>query len=87
MQPEFGSDVFRYVFAPIDAGTRTNLAEAVRRAIQVWERRVRNLEVEVGASPHEEGRLEVEISFDVETHRMRQSLVYPFYLEQPEIPR
>ncbi len=83
MQPEFGSEVHRYMFAAIGPQTKADLAEAVRRALVVWERRVRDVAVRVSEHLTETSRLDVEISFRVDTHRMRQSLIFPFYVNQP----
>lgn len=84
MQPAFGSDVHRYVFGVVDAATKANLARDVRKALVLWERRIRDIEVFVAEDDDEPARLNVEISFSVDIHRMRQSLIFPFYVEQPE---
>jgi len=41
-------------------------------------------EVTVTVNPHQLGRLDVEIGFVIDTHRTRQSLIYPFYVTHPE---
>ncbi|QDU68933.1 GPW/gp25 family protein [Engelhardtia mirabilis] len=83
MNPEFGSEVQRYVFAPITPQSMADLGRAVRQALIVWERRIRGVEVDVGSHQGEIGRLDVKISFFVDTHRMRQSFIFPFYVDQP----
>ena len=84
MRPDFGSEAHRYLFASITVETRTNLGRAVRRALLAWEKRIRNIEVDVREHELERGRLDVHIDFDVEVHQMRQSLIYPFYIAHPE---
>lgn len=83
MNPDFGSDVYSYVFATIDPQSIAGLAEAVRGALLLWERRIREVEVVV-AEQANRGIVDVQIEFLVDTHRMRHSLVFPFYVDQPE---
>jgi len=83
MNPEFGSEVQRFVFAPINPQTMADLGRAVHRALMLWERRIRGLDVQVTEHRGEVSRLDVEISFLVDTHRMRQSFIFPFYVNQP----
>lgn len=84
MHPDFGSQVHRFVFASTDVQTRTDLAHTVRNALVLWERRIRDLEVDVVLDREDPHRLDVEVSFSVDTHRMRHSLIFPFYVDQPE---
>lgn len=84
MRPDFGSETQWYVFAVINAQTMHNLGRDIRRALLKWERRIRDIEVEVTNSPTEQSRLDAEISFTIDTHRMRQSLIFPFYVMHPE---
>ena len=84
MQPLFGSQLQQYVFEPLAPRTYNLIAGEVQRALTMWERRIMNVEVEVTPSAAEVGRLDVRISYLLDTHRMRQNLVYPFYVRQPE---
>lgn len=83
MHPDFGCEAQRYLFASIGPQTKADLARAVEWSLDRWERRIRGVEVRVVESDREVGRLDVEISFYVDTHRMRQSFIYPFYVNQP----
>ncbi len=82
--PEFGSRLRRYVFEPLAPRTYNLIASEVQRALVLWERRIMDIDVVVTPSAGETGRLDVNISYRLDTHRMRQNLVYPFYLRQPE---
>lgn len=84
MHPDFGSEVHRYVFAAITVETMHNLGRAVRRALLRWERRIREIEVDVQENRTQVGRVDVHIQYTIDIHRMRQSLVYPFYVAHPE---
>jgi phage baseplate assembly protein W len=79
MRPTFGSELQRFVFAPLTVETCANLARTVRGALLEWELRIHEVEVEVEPHPTEPGRLDVRIDYAIDVHRMRQSLVYPFY--------
>ena len=59
------------------------VAAEVREALDRWERRITNVAVAVHPAADETGRLDIDISYTIETHRVRQNYVYPFYLLQP----
>lgn len=84
MHPDFGCRIHDHVFEPLSPRTCNLVAAEVRRALNQWERRIADVQVRAVPAADEQGRLDVEIAFMVETHRMRQSYVYPFYLLQPE---
>lgn len=84
MRPKFGSTVHRFVFSSINTRTKTGLEEAVRKALLLWERRITGTDVRVTEHPGHDNRLDVEVSFDVDTHRMRHSRIFPFYVNHPE---
>lgn len=83
MRPEFGSMTNRFLFASISTQTKTGLASVVRKALLLWERRIRDIQVQVTENQEHTSRLDVEISFYVDTHRMRHSRIFPFYVHQP----
>lgn len=84
MHPEFGSEIHRYVFAAITPESKYNLAMHVRKALLLWEKRIREIDVRVQERTGEIGRLDIEMEFLVDVHRMRQSLIFPFYVNHPE---
>jgi uncharacterized protein len=83
MLPEFGSRLNDYVFAPLAIRTYNLVAAEVREALDRWERRITAIAVVVQPAADEVGRLDIAISYTIESHRVRQNYVYPFYLLQP----
>ena len=84
MEPDFGSRLYAYVFQPLVPRTCNLVASEVKRALLRWERRIINIDVQTNVSAQEVGRLDVDISFDIDTHRLRQNFIYPFYVQHPE---
>ena len=84
MHPDFGSHLHEYVFQPLSPTTLNLVSEEVRRALLLWERRIADIRVKARVAEDEIGRIDVEISYRVDTHRLRQNFVYPFYVSQPE---
>ena len=83
MLPEFGSRLHDYVFAPLAIRTYNLISAEVREALDRWERRITAIAVVVQPAEDEIGRLDIAISYTIESHRVRQNYVYPFYLLQP----
>jgi phage baseplate assembly protein W len=83
MLPEFGCRLSDHVFAPLAVRTCNLVAAEVRSALERWERRITAVEVVARPAEDEVGRLDIDISYAIETHRVRQNYVYPFYLLQP----
>ena len=41
MRPDFGSDLFEFVFKPLNHSNKLGMATAVKNALQKWEKRIR----------------------------------------------
>ncbi|HEX4834354.1 MAG TPA: GPW/gp25 family protein [Trebonia sp.] len=81
MQPDYGTPVGDYVFAPVNAGTTGQVSQAVQAALAEWEPRIDVLDVTTTADPGDPRRLLVAITYQVRSTNSRNNLVYPFYLE------
>jgi hypothetical protein len=79
MRPEFGCLVHDLVFAPNDAATAGLAAHYVEESLQMWEPRIRVIEVKAMADPEDDTRLLIEIFYEIKATLDRRSLVYPFY--------
>ena len=79
MRPEFGSRLHELVFAPNDA-TTAGLAEYyVEEALGRWEPRIRVREVNAQPDPANDGRMLIDIQYEVKASYDSRSLVFPFY--------
>ena len=81
MRPEFGCVIHEYVFCSMDVVNLHLIENAVREALIMWEPRIKVISVK--AEPDsEEGKLLMEIDYQVRTTNTRFNLVYPFYLKE-----
>lgn len=81
MRPDFGADADRFVFAPNTDQVRFQLAYLVEQALLRWEPRV--IVDAVDAVEADEGaRIDVTITYRIDTHRRPSSIVLPFAIEE-----
>lgn len=80
MRPEFGCGIHDLVFAPNNVGTHTLVAHHVEEALAKWEPRIRNVQVEVRADPHQAERILVDLRYEIRATNSVHNLVFPFYL-------
>ena len=79
MRPEFGCQVHDLMFAPNDATTAGLAAYYVEEALGMWEPRIHVKEVNARPDPENQGRLLIDISYEVKATHDSRSLVFPFY--------
>ena len=79
MRPTFGCRLQELVFAPNNSQTMEQARIYVEEALLMWEPRIRPTRIEVRADNGQEGRLLIEIEYELKATRDRRSLVYPFY--------
>lgn len=84
MRPNFGCGIHDLVFAPNNATTAGLVETYVREAIEWWEPRVEDVEVDVDTDPDERNSLLINIRYRVRHTNDQRNLVYPFYLIRPE---
>lgn len=82
MQPEFGCNLRRYLFATMDYTTRTQIEREVQEALVRWEPRITNIEVEARIDPEDATRLLLHVSYVVRATNNPYNLVYPYYLNE-----
>ena len=79
MRPEFGCQIHDLMFAPNDATTAGLAAYYVEEALGMWEPRIRVKEVNARPDQENQGRLLIDISYEVKATHDSRSLVFPFY--------
>jgi phage baseplate assembly protein W len=80
MRPTFGCKLHELIFAPNNGQTAALASTYVEEALNMWEPRIRVLEVDAEPDPLRSGRLFINITYEVKVTNDRRSLVYPFYL-------
>ena len=81
-EPEFGSMLTDFAFAPMNTDTLVQLCIAVEDALVRWEPRIVLEDVRADPDPAR-GRIDLVIQYRLVDRYDSRSLVYPFYL-QPE---
>jgi phage baseplate assembly protein W len=79
MRPEFGCQVHDLIFAPNDATTAGLAAHYVEEALNMWEPRIRVLDVEARPDRDDPGRLLIKVQYEIKATHDKRSLVFPFY--------
>ena len=83
MRPDFGCGLNDLVFSLNNASTAGMVAYEVRHALELWERRMELLTVNVTSAGRGE-ILEIHIEYRIPKTNSRYNLVYPFYLSRGE---
>ena len=79
MRPDFGADLGRLVFEPLNTTTMSLARHYVEEALTTWEPRIDSVEVRVSAE-RAIGRMLIEIDYRIRASNTFYNLVYPFYL-------
>ena len=81
MRPDYGCDLRHLLFEPLDTPATAYVRELVERALLKHEPRVRLLALRLRPFP-EEGRVDMEIEYEVGATNPRQNFVFPYYLRE-----
>lgn len=81
MRPNYGCDLSQFQFEPIDTTMLNYMQEVVRDAILLYEPRIRL--IDLGLDPHPgEGRIDIEVQYEIKSTNSRFNYVFPFYREE-----
>jgi hypothetical protein len=79
MQPDYGCNLDRLMFEPMDTSLKSYVEDVVKTAILYHEPRIEPLSVQIDTSDEIEGWLNVIVEYSVRTTNSRYNFVYPFY--------
>jgi phage baseplate assembly protein W len=82
MRPDFGCDVQRFVFGETDDTTLMMLGSSIKEAIQTWEPRVHEVEVQTIIDNQDIGKVNIRIQYMVRSTNNLFNQVYPFYIHE-----
>lgn len=80
MRPDFGCGIYDLVFDYINITTMGMAENSVKEALNLWEPRIELINVNASPDKEKEGKLIINIDYNVRTTNNRFNLVYPFYL-------
>jgi phage baseplate assembly protein W len=79
MQPDYGCGLHAMVFEGLDESTVTELEDIIQRAILFYEPRITLESIDVNTEDELEGRLKIQLNYNVRKTNTRSNVVYPFY--------
>jgi len=81
MQPEFGSNLDKLIFEPMDTTFSTYITQLIRNAILYFEPRVTLNEVTYDTDELS-GRIDILIDFTINGTNNRSNIVFPYYFNE-----
>lgn len=82
MRPDFGVDLHNLVFHNMDLTARTQLKNAIERAVLYYEPRITLNDILFDVSEERSGVLRICIDYTIRLTNSRGNLVYPYYYEE-----
>ena len=82
MRPDFGCGINKYVFTDMNTVNLHLIENTVREALINWEPRIEVLEVKADPKYRSEGKLLINIDYQIRATNTQFNLVYPFYLKE-----
>lgn len=79
LQPAYGCNLEHFVFEPMNASTETSIKLTVKNALQQFEPRIKLLSVRLDNGRMSEGRVDINVEYQIISTNNRFNLVYPFY--------
>lgn len=84
MLPEFGTEAGEFVFSDNRAERIAALEMSVLDALEKWEPRIVDVDVQVDNGSGDKSRVEINIRYTVRTTNNQFNMVYPFYMMEGE---
>ncbi|WMX14621.1 MULTISPECIES: GPW/gp25 family protein [unclassified Aureispira] len=82
MNPGYGCNLQSMVFSSVTTSTKTRIEDLISTAILFYEPRVNLVAIEIDDTHQLEGKLEINIVYDIKGTNSRKNMVYPFYLTE-----
>jgi len=79
MFPEYGCDLQEMLFKPLTLTLITQMKGVIERAILYHEPRINILSIEIDTKNELEGKVLIEIDYEIRNTNTRSNLVFPFY--------
>ncbi|BDS13991.1 GPW/gp25 family protein [Aureispira anguillae] len=82
MNPSYGCDLHSMVFSSISTSTKTRIEDLIATAILYYEPRINLVSIVIDDKDQLEGKLDINITYDIKGTNSRKNMVYPFYLTE-----
>lgn len=81
MRPEFGCDIKKFLFESYSYGVAVQIKDVVQRALNKWEPRINQVNIEVEESS-QAGAVIIKVDYFVIKTNNQFNLVFPFFLSE-----
>ena len=81
LRPNYGCDLRRYLFEPLDEGLVAYIRDLVNNAILYHEPRIRLIDLTLKTQANE-GTLLIELEYVIRSTNSRKNFVFPFYKDE-----
>jgi len=82
MNPKYGCDLQSMVFSTMSNSNKTRMEDMINMAILYFEPRIRVVAIKIESPDQLNGKLEINITYDIKGTNSRKNMVYPFYLSE-----
>jgi phage baseplate assembly protein W len=82
MNPGYGCNLHSMVFSSINTSMETRIQDLISTAILYYEPRINLVAIKIDNDDQMEGKLEINITYEIKGTNSRKNMVYPFYLTE-----
>lgn len=82
MRPDFGCDISKFIFDNNNTSIINRIKYTVLEALTIWETRIKVNNIEVVTDKLNEGKLLINIHYNISSTNNRYNIVYPFYFKE-----
>lgn len=80
--PEFGCGIYEYAFSTMDYTTQNLIRQEVISSLEMWEPRIRGIDVSVRPDAERDGCLLITIQYIVRSTNHPDNLVFPYRINE-----
>jgi hypothetical protein len=82
MNPGYGCNLHSMVFSSVNTSMKARMEDLISTAILYYEPRINLVAINIDDTNKIEGKVEVNIVYDIKGTNSRKNMVYPFYLTE-----
>lgn len=80
LRPKYGLNLQEMLFEPMNVTNLTFLKDRINTNILIYEPRIKLLALDINTSTLPEGRVQIELEYEIRATNSRFNLVYPYFL-------
>ncbi len=79
LEQEYGCNIASFLYRPITSPTASALRNQIRRAVTLFEPRIKLEEIKLDTDESIEGKITIQLQWIEETTNTRNNMVFPYY--------